>query len=72
MGQRTNPKDGREDGGLTRMLKISSLKHKANRNPKCMEIILFNTWCIFLFWTRRGKFHQLPKIKIGQSSGILA
>ena len=54
------------------MLKISSLKRKANRNPKCMEIILFNTWCIFLFWTRRGKFHQFPKMKIGQSSGILA
>jgi hypothetical protein len=55
------------------MLKINSLPYKANKNPKYSEIILFNTWAILLFWTRRGKFiHLFPKVKVGQSEGILA
>ena len=55
------------------MLKIRNKAYKANRNPKYSEIILFNTWAILLFWTRRGKFvHLFPKVKVGQSTGILA
>ena len=55
------------------MLKIRNKAYKANRNPKCSEIILFNTWAILLFWTRRGKFvHLFPKVKVGRSEGILA
>jgi len=55
------------------MLKIRSLPYKANRNPKYKEIILFNTWCILLMWTRRGKIaHLFPKVKVGKSTGILA
>ena len=55
------------------MLEIRNKAYKANRNPKYSEIILFNTWAILLFWTRRGKFiHRIPKMKIGRSSGILA
>ena len=54
------------------MLKIRNKAYKANRNPKYSEIILFNTWAILLFWTRRGKFHQFPKVRVGRSEGILA
>jgi hypothetical protein len=54
------------------MLKIRNKAYKANRNPKCSEIILFNTWAILLFWKRRGKYAQMiPKLKFGRSTGIL-
>jgi len=59
-------------GDNNSMFKIRNKARKPNRNPKYSEIILFNTWCILLFWTRRGKIvHLFPKVKIAKGTGIL-
>ena len=52
------------------MMKIKTQKYRPHR-PSAVEIQLFKEHYLFFVWTRRGKFHRIPKVKYSSLGGLL-